>query len=158
MTSKEPWKELHAYWLSKHRDDRPPARGDLDPLIEITSLVPNLMLLDLENGTYRYRLVGTEVAKRSGIDMTGQLIGLRITEPGMRDQWRAALDSVRDNQGSQLLLSLMPAGATTRIVTIMLPLVDRSGQTKMILTGVFFDGHLPPGKRVPGLARLDFEG
>jgi hypothetical protein len=156
MTSKEPWKELHAYWQSKHRDDRPPARGDLDPLIEITSLVPNLMLLDLEDGTYRYRLVGTEVAKRSGIDMTGQLIGLTITEPGMRDQWRAALDTVRDGQKPQLFLSLMPPGVTARYVTIMLPLVGRSGKTEMILAGVFFDGYLPPGKRVPGLSPLDF--
>ncbi len=111
---KEPWKKLHRYWLSKHEDGRPPARRDLDPLVEITPLIPNLILLDLEDGDYRYRLVGTEVAKRSGLDMTGRLIGLTITEPGMRDQWRAGLDTVAQEQTPQLFLSLMPPGVTAR--------------------------------------------
>ena len=157
MTSNEPWKELHRYWLSKHCDGRPPARIDLDPLIEITALVSNLVLLDLENGNYRYRLVGAEVAKRAGMDMTGQMIGLSITEPGLRDQWRIALDTVARDQKPQLFLSHMPAGVTARYVTLMLPLVDRSGETEKILAGIFFDGYMPPDKRVPGIAPLDLE-
>lgn len=156
MTKEEPWKVLHRYWLLKHRDGRPPSRGDLDPLIDIPSLVANLVLLEPVDGSFRYRLVGTEVVKRSGMDMTGQMIGLTITLPEMRDQWRLALDAVSEGQKPQLFLSKMPEGVTARYVTLMLPLVSQ-GVTEMILAGIFFDGYVPPGRRVPGLSPLDLE-
>ena len=155
--NEEPWKTLHRYWLLKHRDGRPPSRRDLDPLIEIPALVSNLVLMDVEGDSYRYRLVGTEVVKRAGMDMTGRMIGLAITAPELRDQWRMALDAVAAEQKPQLFLSKMPEGVTARYVTIMLPLVASSGVTEMILIGLFFDGHVPPGKRVPGIAPLDLE-
>ena len=153
----EPWKALHRYWLLKHQKGRPPSRKDLDPLVEIPSLVANLVLLDPVDGSYRYRLVGTEVVKRSGMEMTGKMIGLTITLPEMRDQWRTALDGVAASQKAQLFLSRMPQGVTARYVTLMLPLVAASGETEMILVGIFFDGYMPPGKRVPGLSSLDLE-
>jgi hypothetical protein len=153
----EPWKALHRYWLQKHQEGRPPARKDLDPLIEIPSLVANLVLLDPVDGNYRYRLVGTEVVRRTGMEMTGKMIGLTITLPEMREQWREALDGVAIGQKPQLFLSKMPQGVTARYVTLMLPLVAASGETEMILAGIFFDGYVPPGKRVPGLSPLDLE-
>ena len=153
----EPWKALHRYWLLKHRDGRPPSRKDLDPLIEIPSLVANLVLLDPVDGNYRYRLVGTEVVKRAGIELTGQMIGLTITLPEMREQWRTALDGVAIGQKPQLFLSKMPQGITARYVTLMLPLIAPTGKTEMILAGIFFDGYVPPGHRVPGLSPLDLE-
>ena len=155
--NEDPWKRLHRYWLLKHRDGRPPSRKDLDPLIEIPTLVSNLVLLNVEGDSYRYRLVGTEVAKRAGTDMTGQMIGLSITAPELRDQWRTALDAVSADQKPQLFLSRMPEGVTARYVTIMLPLAAPSGATEMIMVGLFFDGHMPAGKRVPGIAPLNLE-
>jgi hypothetical protein len=155
--NEEPWKTLHRYWLLKHRDGRPPSRRDLDPLIEIPALVSNLVLLDVEGDSYRYRLVGTEVVKRAGTDMTGRMIGLSVTAPELRDQWHMALDSVAAEQKPQLFLSKMPEGVTARYVTIMLPLVASSGITEKILIGLFFDGYVPPGKRVPGIAPLELE-
>jgi hypothetical protein len=157
MAKDEPWKTLHRYWLLKHRNGQPPARKDLDPLIEISSLVANLVLLDPVDGSYRYRLVGTEVVKRSGMEMTGKMIGLTITAPGMRDQWRSALDAVSETRKPQLFLSKMPEGVTARYVTLMLPLVSAAGVTEMILAGIFFDGYVPPGRLVPGLSPLDLE-
>jgi len=154
MTKDEPWKALHRYWLLRHRDGRPPARKDLDPLIEIPAMVANLVLLEPVDGSYRYRLVGTEVVKRSGMEMTGKMIGLAITAPGMRDQWRTALDTVSETRKPQLFLSKMPEGVTARYVTLMLPLVSE-GVTEMILAGIFFDGYVPPGRLVPGLSPLD---
>lgn len=156
MTKEEPWKALHRYWQQKHRDGRPPSRKDLDPLIEIPSLVANLVLLDPADGSYRYRLVGTEVVKRTGIEMTGKMIGLTITAPEMRGEWRLALDNVFSTQRPQLFLSKMPEGITARYVTLMLPLVS-AGVTEMILAGIFFDGYVPPGRLVPGLSPLDLE-
>ena len=157
MTKEEPWKALHRYWLLKHRDGQPPSRKDLDPLIEIPSMVANLVLLEPVDGSYRYRLVGTEVVKRSGTEMTGKMIGLTITAPEMRDQWRMALDTVSETRKRQLFLSKMPEGVTARYVTLMLPLVSAAGITEMILAGIFFDGYVPPGRRVPGLSPLELE-
>ena len=156
MIKEEPWKALHRYWLLKQHDGRPPARKDLDPLIEIPSLVANLVLLEPVDGSYRYRLVGTEVVKRTGMEMTGKMIGLTITLPEMRDQWRLALDTVSETRKPQLFLSKMPEGVTARYVTLMLPLVSE-GITEMILVGIFFDGYVPPGRLVPGLSPLDLE-
>ena len=156
MSKEEPWKALHRYWLTKHRDGQPPSRKDLDPLVEIPSLVANLVLLDPVDGSYRYRLVGTEVVRRTGTEMTGKMIGLTITLPEMRDQWRLALDTVSKTRTAQLFLSKMPEGVTARYVTLMLPLVS-AGVTEMILVGIFFDGYVPPGRLVPGLSPLDLE-
>jgi hypothetical protein len=156
MTKEEPWRTLHRYWLMKHRDGRPPARKDLDPLIEIPSLVANLVLLEPVDGSYRYRLVGTEVVKRTGMEMTGKMIGLTITLPEMREQWRLALDAVSQAQKPQLFLSKMPEGVTARYVTLMLPLIS-DNITEMVLVGMFFDGYVPPGRLVPGLSPLDLE-
>ena len=157
MTKEEPWKALHHYWLLKHHDGRPPSRKDLDPLIEIPSLVANLVLLEPVDGSYRYRLVGTEVVKRTGMEMTGKMIGLTITLPEMRDQWRLALDKVSKSRKPQLFLSKMPEGVTARYVTLMLPLISAASVTEMILAGIFFDGYVPPGRLVPGLSPLDLE-
>lgn len=157
MTKEERWRVLHRYWLLKHCDGRPPARKDLDPLIEIPTLVANLVLLEPADGSYRYRLVGTEVVKRTGMEMTGKMIGLTITAPEMRDQWRLALDTVSEGQKARLFLSKMPEGVTARYVTLMLPLVSAAGVTEMILVGIFFDGYVPPGRLVPGLSPLDLE-
>ena len=156
MTNEEPWKALHHYWLLKHRDGQPPSRKDLDPLIEIPSLVANLVLLEPVDGSYRYRLVGTEVVKRTGLEMTGKMIGLTITLPEMRGEWRLALDTAAETQRPQLFLSKMPEGVTARYVTLMLPLVT-DGATEMIMVGIFYDGYVPPGRLVPGLSPLDFE-
>jgi hypothetical protein len=64
---------------------------------------------------------------------------------------------VAQSQKPQLFLSKMPEGVTARYVTLMLPLVSPSGATEMILTGIFFDGYVPPGRKVPGLSPLDLE-
>ena len=157
MTKEEPWKALHRYWLLKHKDGQPPARKDLDPLVEIPAMVANLMLLEPVDGSYRYRLVGTEVVKRIGTEMTGKMIGLPITAPEMKDHWREALDTVFESRKPQLFLSKMPEGVTARYLTLMLPLVSAAGMTEMVMVGVFFDGYVPPGRRVPGLSPLDLE-
>lgn len=64
--------ELTAYWESKCRDGRPPQRADLDPA-EIVSLLPYLLLTDIEHAPLRirYRLVGTAIAEASRRDFTG---------------------------------------------------------------------------------------
>jgi hypothetical protein len=65
---------LDAYWRSKRRGDFLPARGDIVPW-EITRLLPDLVLLDVERDPFRcrIRLVGTRAAERRG-DNTGRYL------------------------------------------------------------------------------------
>ena len=61
MAEQEAWKQLYDYWLSKHAGGRPPCRHDLDPPVDVPRLIPNIMLIDIEGETLRYRLVGTAI-------------------------------------------------------------------------------------------------
>lgn len=62
-----------AYWKSRRGKFRMPARSDLDPL-EIPSLLSHLYLVDVSHDPldFRYRLLGTEIVKRSCADYTGR--------------------------------------------------------------------------------------
>src|SRR5580693_6483338 len=71
----EPWQELLAYWRGKHVDGRPPARRDIDPVIDIPKLVANLMLADVLEGGYRYRLGGSAIVARHNQELTGRMAG-----------------------------------------------------------------------------------
>src|SRR5580700_3238611 len=71
--SERHWKQLYRYWLSKHAVGLP-SRADIDPIIDIPHLAKNLILLDARDD-FTYRLVGSEVVERHGIDMTGRKSG-----------------------------------------------------------------------------------
>ena len=71
-------KKLYDYWTDKTGDRAMPSRRDLDPVIEIPELTKNIWLVDVELDPpgFRFRLVGTEVVVRYGLDFTG----LRLDE------------------------------------------------------------------------------
>jgi hypothetical protein len=67
-------RELHAYWPSIHPPDRRlPSRQQFNPLA-VTSLLPNIWLLDVirEPLRLRYRLIGTRIVDPQGGERTGQ--------------------------------------------------------------------------------------
>jgi len=65
--------EALVYWESKCAGRRMPARRDLDPMFEIPSLLPWVMLVDVlrQPLDFRYRLIGTGIAARARHDHTG---------------------------------------------------------------------------------------
>lgn len=66
--------QAYRYWQAKAADRRLPSRRDIDPT-EIPALLPDVMLVDrLDNGRYRYRLIGTENASAHGINATGRFL------------------------------------------------------------------------------------
>ena len=134
-----PWTDLLAYWQSKHIGGLPPARADLDPISEIPGLVQNLLLIDILPDGYRYRLIGSEVVARTGRDATGESINHQQLAPSLIRPWINALDVVIKDRKPQALRShLHESGAS--ILTLILPLVARDGQTEMVLGGCFYDG------------------
>ncbi|MDY0871661.1 PAS domain-containing protein [Dongia rigui] len=66
---------LFNYWRSLGVPGTVPARSLVDPAA-IKSLLPNLMIVDLspEPLRIRYRLVGTEVVRFTGIEITGHYL------------------------------------------------------------------------------------
>jgi len=68
-------RQLFEYWRSKCRDGRPPRRADIDPT-EIPQLMPNVLIVDIEQDPFRvrYRLVGTQIVEATGFEFTGRYL------------------------------------------------------------------------------------
>ena len=67
---------LFAYWRGRAGAKSIPARGDIDPIVDLGRLVQHLFLVDVERHPlrFRFRLVGTEVVNHVGKDMTGKYL------------------------------------------------------------------------------------
>ncbi len=61
------------YWDGKRQGRPVPARGDLDPVIEIPTLLPHIILFDVRRDPldFRFRLVGTNVRRNLSRDYVG---------------------------------------------------------------------------------------
>jgi len=141
------WKQLHQYWLSKHVDGRVPSRSDIDPIVEIPQLVKNLILLDAGEKV-TYRLVGSEVVERHGMDMTGRLSGSSGQNPKAIAEWLAAVEYVSRELKPRLLVSRVGNSDIAQNLMIMLPLADRSGRIEMLLVGSFYNEHFKRGAHI----------
>ena len=144
----ERWRELYQYWRAKHVGGRPPARQDIDPVVDIPRLVANLVLMDIEGDNYRYRVAGSDIEARAGVALAGRVIGLPDTLPKVLADWRRILDITRDDGKAHLYYSRMPDHLIAKYVTLVLPLVDRSGAIEKLLVGSFYDQYVESGKQV----------
>jgi hypothetical protein len=68
---------LAHYWAARCINGRVPLRTSIDPL-DLPALLPNIMLLErveeAETDRYRFRLAGTDIARYTGRELTGQFI------------------------------------------------------------------------------------
>ena len=66
-------RRLYNHWLSLRRGRRRPTRADLDP-VDFAFALGNVILFDVDHaaGEFRYRLVGSNCARRQGYDLTGK--------------------------------------------------------------------------------------
>jgi hypothetical protein len=135
MAVQEAWKQLYDYWLSKHVDGRPPGRHDLDPPVDVPRLIPNIMLIDVEGETLRYRLVGSAIWNRYGFDLTGTTIDSRNPAEA---EWRDTLKTVCNDKVARLITSPVQGSADRLHVAVALPLNASDGTACQILAGTFF--------------------
>jgi hypothetical protein len=74
LARSERLRAFYKYWSSLAKDDVP-TRDMIDPA-DIKSLLSHVMLVELEENPFRvrYRLVGTEVVRYTGLDFTGRYL------------------------------------------------------------------------------------
>jgi hypothetical protein len=156
--NRDSWEELYRYWLSKHVAGRPPARADIDPVIDIPNFLSNLMIIDILPEGFRYRLVGTDITERFGGELTGRAVGSSSMPANARAEWTNALNLVRSEQKPRLLVSRLPADVEANHIMLVLPLVAPSGVTERILVGIFFNNRdFRPGFQSEGLVVTELD-
>lgn len=67
--------QLYVYWDAKRAGGMYPGREAIDPL-ELRFILGSLILIDVETDPirFRYRLFGSDIARRQGFDMTGKYL------------------------------------------------------------------------------------
>ena len=116
-----------------------PARRDFDPS-EVPTLLPHVQLVDMIDGRFRYRLVGTELVRAFGRDYTGQFPDDMF--PGPRGRMICEVfGRVWDARQPMFLRSKY---ITTRNLDLLanrlyLPLSDEGREVNMLLGAVTFD-------------------
>ena len=126
------------YWLSKCVDGRPPSRKDIDPLVEIPNLCPNIIMIDVLPDGYRFRLVGSENTLRWGVELTGQR--LDPGNPVVRDFLIPMYDQVAADWKPRTVVARMAEGSRSKLLVIMTPLVNAHGKTECLFGAVFYEG------------------
>jgi hypothetical protein len=133
-------RELWRHWRGLHRDGKPPARADIDPAA-ITHLLPYLMLLDVVDGgkDFRYRLVGTHVARVHGTDNTGRTVSQAFPSPEAAyviELYRRAVEA-----RAAFGFRGEPLRRDERVLEyeiVHLPLIGADGRVDKILVGLEF--------------------
>ncbi|MFV3130215.1 PAS domain-containing protein [Niveispirillum sp. KHB5.9] len=124
------------YWAARRGPDRPaPARHELDPA-DMQPLLPWIMLLDVLDDDYRYRLVGTGLDGLFGRALTGTT--LRQSWPAhMGGHWRHWMDRAsREALPVATGAILNTRRGRLRLDGVILPLSNHPGRIDMLLCGV----------------------
>ena len=70
---------LFRYWAELAKEQGAPTRAQIDPLTHFPRLMPTTILLGIERDAerglrYRYRVVGSELTRRAGRELTGKYL------------------------------------------------------------------------------------
>lgn len=141
---------LYAYWRSIHpAGGGLPGRQHFDP-IDIPELLPNLWMIDVFRAPlrFRFRLIGTEIVKFSGRDVTGLWLdeffeNYRESE-AFRFHRRVAESGRPAYRRGGLLFD--PAGSRLDAERLYLPLAQDGRTVDILLVMTIYHG-TPPRRR-----------
>jgi hypothetical protein len=133
-------KRLYEYWLAQRGTRLAPPRAPFDP-VTLRYVLGNLLLIDVLHDPlrFRYRLCGTNIVQRVGLDLTGQFVD-QHPEPQFREfalqgyrkviETGAPLHGVRDRVFD---------GRTRRYEVLMLPISGDGERIDMIIVAMKFE-------------------
>ncbi len=122
-----------------------PARSDIDPA-DIPILLPYLMIVEKGGNHYRYRLLGSALARQLGKDVTGQIAGSQFSNPSQAIAAKRLIYE-RVFTGARPVLAAVEfkisPGAINHVLQLILPLSNDGAQVNMAISSL--------------VARLDFD-
>ncbi|WP_300302655.1 PAS domain-containing protein [Ferrovibrio sp.] len=131
---------LYGYWCSRRHGRPVPERQDIDPLDMPRTLLPHLLLVELEGELprIRYRLIGTGIRERYGEDFTGRYLD-EVCGPHYRDLLQDIYGRMRDHARPIYLESLFrfAPDMIAKSCRLYLPLAQ-NGRITMALAGQTF--------------------
>ena len=135
--------DLYLYWQSKLDGRRMAAREDIDP-VEITVLLPNLMLVDVleEGAQFQFRLFGTALTEAMGLDPAGRLLE-DVLPSGAYSDYLVGLFKEIVNERRPLYSACEhhdEEGDEQRVLYLMLPLSEDDEAVNMVLAGQVIRG------------------
>lgn len=128
-------RELYRYWLSKKHGEIIPARDDIKPS-ELVALLSNIILIDVEPNSWRFRLrlVGTNVVSIMGADYTGRYLDQMTGTASMLRRFRWL---VEHRKAYYSLARLDWIGRSFQKYHVLgLPLTNDQDKVNMILFGI----------------------
>lgn len=147
---------LYDYWAERRRGRSFPSRQDIDP-VELRFALGNMTLVDVHHEPlrFRFRLVGSLMAQRMGLDYSGKMVD-DIDDTDYRDSLNAAYRKIVETRGpSTILYEREIDGKTRRFEVLRLPLAaDGETINMLLLCPQYFD---PLPERSP-LAQADLKG
>lgn len=136
--------ELLAFWSLIGDTGRLPMRSDFEPQ-ELQFILPHVFMLDVQgDGSFRYRLVGSELVEKIGFDPTGG----RIDAAETRDAILGSAGLIRQMvQRQQVMLarggSERTISAHERFLAAAMPLANSSGDVSIVLGAAFLFASAP---------------
>lgn len=130
-------------WLAAHRDGRPPGKEFLDPL-RLRFLLGSLSLLEVQREPlrFRYRLVGTDIVQRLGMELTGKWLDDHPDKALRSFLIEGAAMVYREGKPGYCRAQTRTLGEDWLLELVAVPLLGPDGEIAYIGAGQTF----PPGK------------
>lgn len=136
-------------WFAAHRDGRPPGKEFLDPL-RLRFLLGSISLLEVQHQPlrFRYRLVGTDIVQRLGMELTGKWLDDHPDKNLRPLLIEGAAIVYREGKPGYCRAQTRTLGEDWLLELVAVPLLGADGSIAYIGAGQSF----PPGKpeRPPG--------
>lgn len=130
-------RRLYDYWDEKRGERRMPSRADLDPA-DMRFILGSLMLADVLRAPLRFhvRLHGTELARRSGYELSGKMLD-ELPQPQFRAlTHRSWAKSVETRAPFHAIRDRILDGRNARYEVLILPLSRNDGDVDKLLVGI----------------------
>lgn len=143
----EALRPLYLYWVEARGEKLMPSRADIDPVSIPRELLPNIVLVDVlsEPMRFRYRVMGTAVARMLGDDWTGRFVDeIPNIQGSVQRQYAQTATigtpTVNLNEYDRYDPSLMQH-KMVRYERLLLPLAERGGPVNMLFGGTIERTH-----------------